>query len=510
MMHRLARDSLGRAACLLAFAALVCSGTGWASSRVALVVGNGGYAEANLPRLGNPVNDAGLMARALETAGFDVRLVTEADQAKMKAAIDAFGKQLVEAGQDSVGLFYYAGHGFEVREHNYLIPIGAQVESEVGFKTDAVPTEWVLSWMEAAGNRLNMVILDACRNNPYGGRYRGASQGLAQMEAPSGSLIAYAAAPGKKVLDGEEGAKNSPYTAALAKALVEPGLRVEDVFKRVRVAVEEATNREQTPWESSSLRGDFYFVAKVEEPRPPELLPPAVVETPSTELTVLQLAARAYEAAERMHTVSGYQLVKERFPGTFYAALAKEQIAKLESAPKPPTPPTLSAEEVEASSQLDREQRKQIQVGLWELGFNPGAPDGKFGERTRKNIRKWQASRGEPVTGYLTAAEAEALVQAGKAASSTKWLEEAREILAEAVRAARGEEDGYKRARAFADIAEAQAKAGDARGAAQSLSDARAAARGLESGSQRAKVFAKIAEVLITLAKDAPVASKPS
>ena len=476
---------------------------------MALVVGNGGYAEANLPRLGNPVNDAGLMARALETAGFDVRLVTEADQAKMKAAIEAFGKQLVEAGQDSVGLFYYAGHGVEVREHNYLIPIGAQVESEVGFKTDAVPTEWVLSWMEAAGNRLNMVILDACRNNPYGGRYRGASQGLAQMEAPSGSLIAYAAAPGKKVLDGEEGAKNSPYTAALAKALVEPGLRVEDVFKRVRVAVEEATNREQTPWESSSLRGDFYFVAKVEEPRPPELLPPAVVETPSTELTVLQLAARAYEAAERMHTVSGYQLVKERFPGTFYAALAKEQIAKLESAPKPPTPPTLSAEEVEASSQLDREQRKQIQVGLWELGFNPGAPDGKFGERTRKNIRKWQASRGEPVTGYLTAAEAEALVQAGKAASSTKWLEEAREILAEAVRAARGEEDGYKRARAFADIAEAQAKAGDARGAAQSFSDARAAARGLESGSQRAKVFAKIAEVLITLANDAPAASKP-
>ena len=186
MMHRLARDSLGRAACLLAFATLLCSGAGWASSRVALVVGNGGYAEANIPPLDNPVNDAGVMARALETAGFDVRLVTEADQATMKAAIEAFGKQLVQAGQDSVGLFYYAGHGVEVRENNYLIPIGAQIESEVEFKTDAVPTEWVLSWMEAAGNRLNMVILDACRNNPYGGRYRGGVGGLRRWKRHRG------------------------------------------------------------------------------------------------------------------------------------------------------------------------------------------------------------------------------------------------------------------------------------------------------------------------------------
>ena len=244
------------------------------------------------------------------------------------------------------------------------------------------------------------------------------------MEAPSGSLIAYAAAPGQVALDGEEGAENSPYTAALAKALVEPGLRVEDVFKRVRVAVEEATNREQTPWESSSLRGDFYFVAKVEKPRPPEPSPPVVAEAPSSELIVLQLAARAYEAAERIHTVSGYQLVIKRFQGTFYADLAKEQLAKLENTVATPVP---SPETVEKELALTRAQRVLVQWGLTASGFDMGAVDGVIGSRTRKAIGDWQLSRGEPVTGYLTAGAAEALVQVGEAARSTKWLEEVRD-----------------------------------------------------------------------------------
>ena len=225
------RDKVGRAMGALVLAALLWPGSGWAATRVALVVGNGGYNPQNIMKLPNPVNDAKLMATALETSGFEVRLVTDADQAAMKAAIEAFGKRLVQAGSDAVGLFYYAGHGVEVRENNYLIPIGAEIESEVEFKTDAVPADWVLSWMEAASNRLNMVILDACRDNPFAGRYRGGGQGLAQMDAPSGTLIAYSAAPNQKAKDGE--GENSPYTAALAESLVEPGLKLEDVFKRV-------------------------------------------------------------------------------------------------------------------------------------------------------------------------------------------------------------------------------------------------------------------------------------
>ena len=146
----------------------------------------------------------------------------------------------------------------------------------------AVPARWVLSWMEAAGNRFNLVILDACRNNPSG-TGRGAPQGLPSMDAPSGSLIAY--------------------SAALAAGLAEPGLKLEDVFKRVRVEVEEATRGQQTPWENSSLRGEFYFVA----PTAPEALATtvaAVTAPPPSPAPQPEAAQAAYEAAERTGTVT--------------------------------------------------------------------------------------------------------------------------------------------------------------------------------------------------------------
>ncbi|MDE0202523.1 MAG: SUMF1/EgtB/PvdO family nonheme iron enzyme [Rhodospirillaceae bacterium] len=390
-----------------------------AGQRVALVVGNGGYDPEHAPELLNPVNDARLMARSLETSGFEVQLVTDADQAAMKEAIKAFGKRLVEAGSDTVGLFYFAGHGVEDRGQNYLIPLGAEIESEVDFHTDAVLMDWVLARMEKAGNRLNMVILDACRNNPFEGRYRGASQGLAQMNAPSGSLIAYAAAPKQVAYDGE--GENSPYTAALAEALVVPGLKIEDVFKRVRVAVEEATNGEQTPWENSSLRGDFYFVSKTEEPPPPEPAPTTVTDPPPAELTQEQLAARAYEAAERVNTLSSYRLIVEQYPGTVYAKLAEEHIGKLENSLAPPAP---SPEEMEASLGLKRAERRQIQMGLAALGFDPGPADGLFGQRTRTAIGDWQASRGGSATDHLDADAAKVLLAAGEEAARKKAAEE--------------------------------------------------------------------------------------
>ena len=402
----------GRALCLLAFAALLWPEPAWASGRVALVVGNGGYAPDNIPALANPVNDAKLMAGALETNGFEVRLVTDADQAAMRDAIEAFGERLERAGGDAVGLFYYAGHGVEVRGRNYLIPIGAEIGRAVEFQTDAVPAEWVLSWMEAAGNRLNMVILDACRNNPFG-EHRGGSQGLAQMDAPSGTLIAYSAAPGQVAVDGQ--GENSPYTAALAQALAEPGLKVEDVFKRVRVAVETATNARQTPWESSSLRGDFYFVAKADEPPDPKPSPTPATGTVIPELTVQQLAARAYEAAERVHTIGGYRLVVEQFPDTLYAGLAMQQLEKLQGTRTQTTPSPEDIAAIEAALDLNRYDRRLVQTGLALTGFDPGPADGLFGRGTRKAIGRWQASQGLAETGYLDADTAGKLLEAGKA-----------------------------------------------------------------------------------------------
>ena len=178
------------------------------------------------------------------------------------------------------------------------------------------------------------------------------------------------------------------------------------MFKRVRVAVEEMTGGEQTPWENSSLRGDFYFVAKVEKP-PPKPAPKTVVKTKPSELTVQQLAARAYEAAERVNTISSYRLFVEQYPDTLYAKLAGEQIRKLETVVTPPAP---SPEAVEASLDLKRVERQRIQIGLQGKGFNPGSPDGKFGHRTRGALQAWQRKSGHAATGYLTRDQAETIL----------------------------------------------------------------------------------------------------
>ena len=390
-----------------------------AVERVALVVGNGGYDPRHIPPLPNPPNDARLMAGALEAVGFDVRLVIDSDIAGMRAEIEDFGKRLRRAGADAVGLFYYAGHGVESRGANYLIPVGAEIESAVEFEIDAVPARWVLAFMEAAGNRLNIVILDACRNNPFG-TGRGAPQGLASMDAPSGSLIAYSAAPGQAATDGA--GDNSPYTEALAARLAEPGLKLEDVFKRVRVAVEDATRGEQTPWENSSLRGDFYFVAAA-APAPTD----PVTTTPS-QPTPQQLAGQAYEAAERTNTAAAFRLVVEQFPGTFYAALAEEQVARLERSALQ-TPTVLSAEAVEDALGLTRDERRLIQAALSEAGFETGTPDGLFGPRTREAITRWQSAQATDATGYLDAGAVRTLLAAAPVGAETpdptdpNWIE---------------------------------------------------------------------------------------
>ena len=324
MARAVSRYFVAARALLAAVAALplVLSGTALAESRVALVVGNGGYDPVNISRLDNPVNDARLMAKTLETVGFDVSLVTDADRDAMNQAIEMFGKRLKREGKDAVGLFYYAGHGVEWGGRNYLIPLGAQIDSAMEFQGDAVPAQWVVSWMEAAGNRLNLLILDACRNNPYGDT-RGSDRGLARMDAPSGSLIAYSAGPGKAANDGE--GANSPYTSALAEVLIEPGLKVEDVFKRVRVRVEIKTGGEQTPWENSSLKGDFYFVLR---PADKEVTDDSIAQRMATEREFWASIKDSRNPAE-------FEVYLEKYGNNGeFASLAQIRMAELTAAMK--------------------------------------------------------------------------------------------------------------------------------------------------------------------------------
>jgi hypothetical protein len=226
-----------------------------AEKRVALVIGNNAYED--LGRLNNPVNDAKLIARSLRKLGFDVGEHTDLDQNAMKRAIQDFGRRIEGAGRDTVGLFYYAGHGVEVNGTNYLLPIRVRIQRQADVEIEAVDAGVVLRQMENAGSRVNIMILDACRNNPLPRGLRSSMGGLTIMDAPSGSLIAYSTSPKSVSVDGT--GENSPYTEALAKAMAEPGLAAEEVFRQVRVRVLEATRGDQRPWESSSLTKAFYF-----------------------------------------------------------------------------------------------------------------------------------------------------------------------------------------------------------------------------------------------------------
>jgi uncharacterized caspase-like protein len=222
--------------------------------RTALVIGNGAYASAPLR---NPVRDARAMARALAETGFSVTLLEDASQSGMRRAIRDFGDQLARGG---IGLFYYSGHGMQVRARNYLIPVKADIQREDEVEDQAVDANLVVAKMESARNSLNIIVLDACRNNPFARAWRSSARGLAQMDAPSGTLIAFATAPGSVASDGD--GDNGLYTTHLLANLRNPGITVEQMFKQVRIAVTRETADRQVPWESSSLKGDFYFIPR--------------------------------------------------------------------------------------------------------------------------------------------------------------------------------------------------------------------------------------------------------
>jgi uncharacterized caspase-like protein len=221
------------------------------NKRIALVIGNSAYQSSPLK---NPVNDARAMAKVLKKNGFDVILKINAQRRQMQQAINEFGQKLKAGG---IGFFYYAGHGIQIDGRNYLIPVNITIESESDVKYEAVDAGRVLGKMHDADNALNVVIMDACRNNPFSRSFRSAEKGLAKMDAPTGTIIAYATSPGSVAADGDD--TNGLYTKYLLKYLDKPQLKIEDVFKKVRIAVVNDSDKKQVPWESSSLIGNFIF-----------------------------------------------------------------------------------------------------------------------------------------------------------------------------------------------------------------------------------------------------------
>ena len=264
-----------RSLALILLALLATIGIARAEKRIALIVGNSNY--QTITRLDNPKNDAKLMADTLRALGFTLvggGAQLDLDKPSLDIAVQNFGRQVQGA---DVALFYYAGHGVQVAGANYLVPVSANPTREADVDFQMVDVNLVLRQMQGAGTRLNMVILDACRNNPFGARgLRAAEGGLAQMRAPEGTLISYATQPGSVAQDGADG--NSPYTKALATTVRQAGLDIFQTFNQVGLAVKRSTGGAQQPWVSSSpIDGNFYFVA------PAPTVPLVVPEKPAQE-----------------------------------------------------------------------------------------------------------------------------------------------------------------------------------------------------------------------------------
>jgi len=299
-----------------------------AEPRVALVIGNSDYG-ADLGRLPNPVNDAKLMAETLRKVGFEVVEVEDADQGALKQAIVDFGDKLSGAGAGATGLFYYAGHGVQMGGENYIVPVRAKLRKPADLDVEAVPVSLVLKQMDFAQSAVNIVILDACRNNPLAETGRGVSRGLAEIKVkPIGSFISYSTAPGQVAEDGKGG--NSPYTTALAEAILRPGLDLAEVFRAVRKSVIKATNQKQVPWDSWSLTDPYYFIP----PRDGVVLDGSSGATAqqTAQIDPKQIELAFWDSIKASDNPADFQAYLDQYPTGSFAPLAANRLKTLREA----------------------------------------------------------------------------------------------------------------------------------------------------------------------------------
>ncbi len=305
---------------LLKFAALASTcwisvGAALAESRIALVIGNSDY--TSVSALPNPINDARAVTRFLSSAGFEVVQAPNLTQNDMRRTVADFTRMAAAKGPDTVALVFYAGHGVQVDGENFLIPVDARIEREADVPLQAMRLADVMNALSSIQSKSSIVILDACRNNPFSAINKTAGRGLAMVDAPRGSLVSYSTAPGTEAVDGD--GANSPFTTALIEIGQEPGLPIEQALKRVRLAVSKATDPTQVPYESSSLTTEFAFFpaqAGQERPTPVKAGGPSSSATSGSESRSVDAWKRelrsksprdAYDIVIREDKVEGYQ-----------------------------------------------------------------------------------------------------------------------------------------------------------------------------------------------------------
>ncbi len=314
----------------IALLTLACSAaaTAAAPKRVALVIGNSAYQFTST--LVNPENDARLIAEKLRATGFEVLEHTNLGHQEMRRAFASYTSRIERYGRDTVGLIFYAGHGLQVNGQNYIMPVDARITKVADVEVEALNASTLMRSITLSGNKLNVIILDACRNNPYRTTFRSASRGLARMDAPVGSLVAFSTAPGMVAADGT--GSNSPYSESLARAITTPGLKIEDMFKRVRNDVFKETNGSQVPWESSSIFRDFYFTQSAATPKPSAAATGSLAGS----------AGQVWVTVQMTTSAAVLEAFISQFPASVYAAFAKARLnelrlktANLSASPKP-------------------------------------------------------------------------------------------------------------------------------------------------------------------------------
>jgi len=391
-----------------------------ADRRVAFVVGNGAY--KNVAQLPNPPIDAKAMAAALRNVGFDVVEGTNLTRDKMTEKLLDFGKKTQGA---DVAVFFYAGHGIAVNGTNYLLPVDADIKSEMDVKLGAAINIDLTLDQTMSDAKVKLVFLDACRDNPFAAKIKSNSttrsvtvqSGLAEMQSGEGTLIAFATGPGQTALDGQEGT-NSPFTRALIAHVTQPGVEIQQAMTEVRAQVNEETNKGQLPWGHTNLTGSVYL-NPVAPPTPgaaPAASAPAVASTSGGSEVEVEFW-RSVKESNKPEELNAYL---SAYPNGQFKSLALARIASLENGPSTTTrnlttgidPATFTAEAdqvTEDQISLDKGQRKDVQRRLNGLGFDTKVT-GKFDDDTRSVIRRWQAARGYPSSGYLNKLQHKALL----------------------------------------------------------------------------------------------------
>ena len=400
----------------------------FADKRVAFVVGNGAY--KNVPALPNPAVDAKSMAKLLRNAGFDVVEGSNLSRDKMTEKLLDFGKKAEGA---DVALFFYAGHGIAVNGTNYLLPVDADLRSEMDVKLGAAINVDVTLEQTMGDAKVKLVFLDACRDNPFAAKIRSAKAtrsvnvqtGLAEMKSSQGTLLAFATGPGQTALDGEVGS-NSPFTRALLANIAQPGVEIQQAMTKVRAQVNDETAKNQLPWGHTNLTGSVYLnPAKVTT----EASSTPVAAAPATDVEIEFW--RSIKDSNKVEELNAYLT---NYPNGTFKPLALARIASLQDGPSTATrnlttgsgidPSTFTEDGTQMTEDqlgLNKMQRRDVQRRLTGLGFDIKAT-GKFDEDTRSVLSRWQAARGYPKTGYLNALQHKALqteILATRVASSS-------------------------------------------------------------------------------------------